>query len=136
MKMQNAEMEFVTFDAQDVIATSGDPTNLVAPISLLREYNTQYDGFDFGASDNRPVQDSPTGVQSKLNPAYYLGYSYDVTPIRYKLNGFDVESIAASGVSKSGSNGAKGTINNSADTIFATTIADILKWISDNGIGQ
>ena len=49
MKMQNAEMEFVAFDAQDVIATSGD-------------------GFWFTASDFT----TPKGLPLNAGSAYFM----------------------------------------------------------------
>ena len=39
MRMQNADMEFVTFDAHDVIATSGGPEGLLMKVGVAAAYN-------------------------------------------------------------------------------------------------
>ena len=54
MKMQNAEMEFVTFDAQDVIATSGGSDSVVLANfgnGILKDSTFTFGGKTYGMPD-------------------------------------------------------------------------------------
>ncbi len=93
MKFQSVELEFVTFDAQDVIATSGDPWvgfNMYALQSTLISYNTanssliqfqigdtpandgQYTGFKTTCStEDNYYHWSSQSVEDEFNPTKY-----------------------------------------------------------------
>lgn len=55
MKMENTSMEFVTFDAQDVIATSGPgydtALSFITTKNIAATYNAAHDGYDLAFSE-------------------------------------------------------------------------------------
>ena len=59
MKMQKTEMEFVTFDAQDVIATSGERT-----INISNFYDGKSDNGTIIGSDGTKIYDAYAGITS------------------------------------------------------------------------
>ena len=80
MKMQNAEIELVTFDAQDVLMTSGTakwqndvpgvPNLVYFSGSIVNSYNSKYSGFDFGGATGQSPNDTNYYVYSS---EYYPG---------------------------------------------------------------
>ena len=75
MKMQNVEMEFVTFDAQDVIATSGPIPGVPNTLKISGYYDGTKNNFavDF---DNNTYTDA-TSIQNALKGYGYTGISFD-----------------------------------------------------------
>ena len=120
MRMQNTDMEFVTFDAQDVIATSTptpDPKNLVATFSLLRQYNKDNGGFDFGDQNGGKI------TEKTEYDDLYLSYRYDASVS-------DKNYLYAAVTSKTTSSGA-GRGAGTEDYVTASSIKDILDWIAN-----
>ena len=62
MKMQNAEMEFVAFDAQDVIATSGERT-----ITISNFYDGEYHNGTIIGSDGTEIYDNYYGINDSVD---------------------------------------------------------------------
>ena len=81
MRMQKTDMEFVTFDAQDVIATSwqasvsGYPDKFFMQGSVAREYNDQCTGFDFAQIHGQPITYANRG--NELDSLYFAYDSSD-----------------------------------------------------------
>ena len=74
MKIQNAEMNFVMFDTEDVIVTSGPwlGQSLAAQIKTIAEYNATYE------IKLKSVYGSTKGVDgTSAHPDYWLKYYPD-----------------------------------------------------------
>lgn len=119
--MQNAEMEFVTFDAQDVIATSGNPKTAMFTVSesLYTGPYTSYDGSSWSARWSKTG-----GGQFGLQVAGYQnldGRSFVMTPgeTQYMFQ-------------ESGSDSILGIINAKEDSTADITLGSldaILDWL-------
>ena len=131
MRIEKTDMEFVTFDAQDVIMTSTTGGGsfstwagygMYAKNEILIEYNenygTQADGkFDFVYSSN--------GVGTFIGTQY----DCDVSVKKQQITGY-----ALTGDSE------YWNVNSFTDEDGtyqkASSLSDILAWIQQNGIGQ
>ena len=88
MKIQNADMEFVAFDAQDVL-TSSTGSTMKAPGGVIKEYNntyatgvnSAYQLFDMNGSDVEWDQTEPWFMfgagTSDTNGLYYADERYE-----------------------------------------------------------
>ena len=124
MKMQNTEMEFVTFDIQDVIATSGGRDlsgySLISVGSLLADYNNSHDGYDFSLSTN--VATAATAATNPLLATAYSAYAHNA----YINSSYIIPYVAGTDVSKA--------IDRAPDSkyIEAKNINVIIDWIRSN----
>ena len=143
MRMQNAEMEFVTFDARDVIQTSGDPGVAISGATLKSYLNNTgsttswTEGGTTYVVYSSPFMSFGTKDEELGNPRYTFNYgapagSYDdnvfyhvgtnsvvrkTTP-EGKYNNYDVF-FSFDGTANSGNDSTQ-----------------IIKWILANGIVQ
>lgn len=120
MKMQKTEMEFVTFDTQDVIATSGGRDlsgySLVSVGSLLADYNKSHDGYDFSLS---------TDVEQAT--ADYLLSAYSAYAHNASINSsYIMPTLAGTAAEKAKDRAPDGKY------IEAKNVNDIFDWIRSN----
>ena len=107
MKMQNAEMEFVAFDAQDVIATSGDFFWFnVTGTGNWSGFAEEHGAFIYDKPGktilNLDLHDSNYGkVPAALNQYYKVEWdsrnNYDSNPFEQYVNLYSVETIGNAG---------------------------------------
>ena len=131
MKMQNAEMEFVTFDAQDVVTTSGGPLTAKFTVSgdlysgLGNVTGVTYKGnglwnYNSGNWQKLWVNDTyayPTDGTTYIlteGVSFYDGFVSDNNVANRSLTLYDV------------------TPGTTADTTL-TSLSDIVKWLGDYG---
>ena len=127
MKMQNAEMEFVAFDAQDVIATSGGLTFTVAGLgdriagnaTIVANGNEIYNGLNYSGNY---VAELVAILQSEVDSNISKGtlFKNDSSKSQRLDTLFDGSGFA------------------SHDSKYSADISynGIYKWISDNGYFQ
>ena len=131
MRIEKTDMEFVTFDAQDVIMTSTtgggsfstwEGFGMYAKNEILIEYNENY-GIEVGGTFDFVYSSNGVGT--------YIGttYDYDVSVKRQQING-----SALTGDSE------YWNVNSFTDEYGtyqkASSLSDILAWIQQNEIGQ
>ena len=140
MKMQESKMEFVSFDAGDVIATStpSDPLlfiqrgslsllNLIQPTSAVGDFGlgTAYTTYINGSSSNA----KPSGDEIYCIDNIY-SYDFTTNPKKIYLTGDTVESAVIGSndifISKDGITQA-----NKTELLF-----DVLSWLTDYGTKQ
>ena len=127
MKMQNAEMEFVAFDAQDVIATSGGLTFTVAGLgdkipgnaTIVANGNEIYSGLNYKSNH---VAELVAILQSEVDSNISEGTLFKSdSPYSQTLG-------TLFGVNGYSSHDSRYSANTSFNGIY--------KWISDNGYFQ
>ena len=134
MRIQNTEMEFISFDAQDVIATSGFAnTFLIANWEQASAYNTATAGLDLGTTA------SALG-ENNSNKTYL--YSTDSKIISGDILLSLPNTLTGSGA-YSGSNGksslevAEADLKSKGKTYFVgSSIEVISSWLLANGFNQ
>ena len=135
MKMQNAEMEFVAFDAQDVIATSGGLTDYYGCYTMM--FNYMGSGF---FSNNTKImftsdyaalgENFESGTKYDLITTYNLSSStaYAVTGIKRNDTGFEFVYTNESDF-LANNPGASG---NNLFSLAQTSVAEVLDWLVAN----
>ena len=112
MKIQNAEMNFVMFDTEDVIVTSGPAVGqaMVAQLKTIYQYNTQY-------SEN--VLYNQMGMTNGFNK----------TSTQYNWLTYNVdENMSDLKIAEGQSTPAKPE----GDYFYANTVAQIKQWLDFN----
>ena len=127
MKMQNTEMEFVTFDAQDVITTSGELTFTVAGLgdkirgnaTIVANGNEIYNGLNYSGNY---VAELVAILQSEVDSNISKGtlFKNDSSKSQSLSTLFDVDGFA------------------SHDSRYSADVSynGIYKWISESGYFQ
>ena len=132
MQLQAPEIEFVTFDTQDVIATSGGPgaidwtgKGLLAHSSLFEAYNNNYGGTDFKIYADYQYYD-PTGA------TYYTDAQGQKS---WKPSG-DLTKILGSGGSLPAEHEELMYRGKGTGYYLAADVADIVLWLAKNNYPQ
>lgn len=122
--MQNVKMNFVAFDAQDVIATSGwENKHIVGTAGLFAQYNK-------ANPEGEILFANKSGSAFKdVGNNFYVLYKYDAVSNGGKL------STRTSGIAANKMEDLyTGNSVLEADTKMATDLVDIATWLHDNNI--
>ena len=114
MRMQNAEMEFVTFDAQDVITTSIIVNYLYAGNSAK-----YYKDHDSGIPGYHPIVDQ---MGTKNGPYSSTGIGNIITGFDVATNGLNLNGLLTSPLRSAQSGETLVGIDVTTDSSFMTTV--------------
>ena len=117
MKMMNNDIEFIAFDAQDVIATSGPYDNVTKVRfcgSVGKEYNEAHGGFDFGHTKGE---------------AYQTLTKY----FAYDLENMPADETGKYWTADSSANNLDASNSDQIGYTLLETAADIVSWLKSNG---
>ena len=128
MRMQNTDMEFVTFDAQDIL-TSSVATSMAVQINLIRDYNDgrsvsdqlfNQSGTLFGGLD--PAQ--PQNQEKGTNWLFFAGGQSDTDPRYYEG---DVKTLL-----RAAEGGSTLPDERPDADVIATQVSQIVDWLTHN----